>query len=182
MTLKEAIQILANTGAEIYSKICVVDSVNETARTVDCSPIDEGAPILSVNLQANQEGEEGLVIIPKQGSYVIVTFLGQSTAFVSLTDEVEKVLVRIGERTLKIDKDTIDFNDGTLGGLVIVGDLVKKLNAIENDLNSLKGIFSGWVTVPNDGGAALKGASAAWAGSQLTITQIKDIENDKVNH
>ena len=69
---------------------------------------------------------------------------------------------------------------GQMGGLVKVEELVKKLNAVEKDLNSLKQVFQGWVTVPQDGGAALKTAATTWATQQLTETQKSDIENEKV--
>ena len=46
MTLAEAIRRLAMTGSEIYCKVCTVDSVDEKARTVDCTPLDESAPLV----------------------------------------------------------------------------------------------------------------------------------------
>lgn len=60
--------------------------------------------------------------------------------------------------------------------------LAQRINAIEKDINTLKNVFSAWVTTPNDGGAALKLAAAAWAGSLLTLTQRSDYENGKVKH
>mgnify|MGYP000810857739 FL=1 len=63
MTLAEAIRRLAMTGSEIYCKVCTVDSVDEKARTVDCTPLDESAPLVGVNLQANQEGGLSLIHI-----------------------------------------------------------------------------------------------------------------------
>jgi len=91
MEIKEAIQQLAKTRDEKYCKICVVDAVDEATRTVDVSPIDESAPILSVNLQANQSSEVGVVCFPKVGSYVVVAFLNPATAVVVLTEEIEKI-------------------------------------------------------------------------------------------
>jgi hypothetical protein len=91
MNIKAAIQKLAETRDEKYCKICIVDAVDETARTVDVSPIDESAPILGVNLQANQSGEVGVVCFPKVGSYVVVAFLSSATAVVVLTEEIDKI-------------------------------------------------------------------------------------------
>lgn len=55
MTIQEAIRKMAAAGTEPYCKVCTVDAVDEDARTVDCTPLDEGAPLVGVNLQANQE-------------------------------------------------------------------------------------------------------------------------------
>ena len=60
-------------------------------------------------------------------------------------------------------------------------DLTERLNIIEKDINKLKKVFSSsWTPVPQDGGAALKGAAASWAGATLTETQRSDYENEKV--
>ena len=74
MDIRNAIRLMAQNGTEMYNKICVVDSVDEDMRTIECTPIDEGAPLLGVNLQANQEQEDGVVSFPAVGSYVLVGF------------------------------------------------------------------------------------------------------------
>ena len=60
--------------------------------------------------------------------------------------------------------------------------LKEKYNNLEKDLNDLKSAFNSWVVVPGDGGAALKAASASWAGQTVTLTQANEIENEKVKH
>lgn len=59
MTIQEAIRKMAAAGTEPYCKVCTVDAVDEDARTVDCTPLDEGAPLVGVNLQANQRVRGG---------------------------------------------------------------------------------------------------------------------------
>ena len=54
-------------GSEIYCKVCTVDSVDEKARTVDCTPLDESAPLVGVNLQANREGGHRRRLFPCRG-------------------------------------------------------------------------------------------------------------------
>ena len=78
MTIQEAIRKMAAAGTEPYCKVCTVDAVDEDARTVDCTPLDEGAPLVGVNLQANQECGEGVVLFPAVGSYVVVGVVGGS--------------------------------------------------------------------------------------------------------
>lgn len=198
--IKETIRQLAQGGRQSVSLVCTVDAVDKTARTVDCTPLDESAPLLGVNLQANQESTFGVVAFPKVGSYVVVGFVADGAAgVVLLTDEVESVEVVISEDTARIsaDKDgvrvlmgddtsaelTADgvvLNGGNLGGLVKIEKLTTRLNTIENDINALKNVFSTWVPTPQDGGAALKAAAVTWAAQSLTLTKRADYENDKV--
>lgn len=111
----------------------------------------------------------GIAVTPARGSAILV-------ADISLGELRELVAVAYSE------VDAIAFQGGENGGLVIAGGVAGRLNAIERDLNTLKTVFKSWVTVPNDGGAALKAASAAWAGQQLTETAAGDIENEKIKH
>lgn len=200
--IREAIRLLAQDGRQYASLICVVDAVDKTARTVDCTPLDESAPLLGVNLQANQESLFGVVAFPKVGSYVVVGFVaGGAAGVVLLTDEVESVEVTISGDTTRIsaDKDGvrllmgsdtsaeltqegITLNGGGFGGTIKVEALTQRLNAIEKDINMLKGVFSTWVPIPQDGGAALAGMIATWAGSALSLTKRTDYENEKVKH
>lgn len=198
--IKETIRQLAQGGRQSVSLVCTVDAVDKEARTVDCTPLDESAPLLSVNLQANQASTFGVVAFPKVGSYVVVGFVADGAAgVVLLTDEVESLEVVISEDTTRIsaDKDGvrvlmgedtgvelkkkgITLNGGTLGGLVKVGELTERLNIIERDINTIKGIFNAWTPVPNDGGAALKGTSTGWSAGTLRETVAGDYENKRV--
>lgn len=198
MTIAEAIRQMAAAGLELYGKVCTVDAVDEDARTVDCTPIDEGAPLLGVNLQANQESEDGVVLFPALGSYVVVSFLEASVAVVILCEKVDKIVLKIGKTTAQLVDGQIDvavqditaqvtakavtFNGGKLGGLVVSQKTADKLNALEDDINELKTVFSGWSPVVQDGGGALKGAVSAWAGRQIKTTAAAELENDKVKH
>lgn len=198
--IADIIRQMAQGGRQTVSLVCTVDAVDKDARTVDCTPLDEGAPLLGVNLQANQESKVGVVSFPRIGSFVVVGFVADGSAgVVLLTDDVESVEVVISddtarvtmdedgvrvevgdETTAELTKDGIVFNGGDLGGLVKVEELTKQINAIEKDINTLKNVFTGWVTVPQDGGAALKTAATTWAGQTLTLTKRGDYENEKV--
>lgn len=134
MTIQEAIRKMAAAGTEPYCKVCTVDAVDEDARTVDCTPLDEGAPLVGVNLQANQECGEGVVLFPAVGSYVVVSFLGASVAVVVLAEKVDKIDLKIGDTsaeimdgqvdiavrdtTAKISPEGVVINGGGLGGMV----------------------------------------------------------------
>lgn len=198
--IAESIRRMAQGGRQTVSLICTVDAVDKEARTVDCTPLDESAPMLGVNLQANQESKFGIVVYPRVGSYVVVGFVADGSAGVVLaTDDIESIEIVVSDKTsrvlideerVRIDvdqetsaeltKDGVVFNGGSLGGLVKVEELTDRLNTIENDINSLKQAFSGWVIMPQDGGAALKSAALDWASQTLTLTKRGDYENEKV--
>lgn len=197
--LRNIIRQLAQPDGETVALVCTVDEVDKAARTVDCTPINEGAPLLGVNLQANQSADFGLCLFPEKGSFVVVGFVADGAAgVVLLTEKIESAEIVIGHTSAVMDadglriktekmsadfnRDSIIFNGGDLGGLVKVEDLTKRLNLIENDINMLKTAMSGWVPVSQDGGAALKTAAAAWFATTLTPTSRGDYENQKVKH
>lgn len=195
--LRNIIRQLAQPDGETVALVCTVDAVDKSARTVDCSPINEGAPLLGVNLQANQGADFGLCLFPEIGSFVVVGFIADGSAgVVLLTEKIESaeiviadtsavmdadgVRIDVGDISAHLDKNAVTFNGGDLGGLVKVEDLTKRLNLIENDINNLKSVFSSWAVTAQDGGAALKTAAVSWFGSQLTTTKRGDYENKKV--
>ena len=168
-------EIIANQidRENFYSVLGKAVNVDEDARTCDLEPIEANAPRAGIRLQAAESGTTGIVLIPKEGSFIVASFFDRTTGFVSLTSELEKIL---------IDTDLVQYNGGTNGGLININDLVSQLNKTENDLNSLKSALSGWIPVPNDGGAALKFALANFIADILTPTLATDMEDDKVTH
>lgn len=88
--IKEAIRKLAQQDGETVALVCTVDEVDKTTRTIDCTPVNEGAPLLGVNLQANQGSDFGLVIYPEKGAFVVVGFMADGAAGLMLaTDKIE---------------------------------------------------------------------------------------------
>lgn len=205
MNIQQAIQALAKRGDETYCKICTVDAVDEAARTVDVSPLDESAPILGVNLQANQSAEMGVVYFPKVGSHVVVSFLNPAAAVVVLTDEIEKIILKlgaenpveleavdgsvklkIGTTSAEIIKDKkITFNGGENGGLVIIQKLTDKINALVDAFNNhTHTLATGAVGVE---GSATKQANIApitvpAISSKATKLSKSDYEDTNIKH
>lgn len=195
--LRNIIRELAKPDGETVALVCTVDAVDEKARTIDCTPLNEGAPLLGVSLQANQGADYGLWLYPEVGSFVIVGFVADGAAGVVLsTEKIKQAEVVIGDTSAVMDADgcriktanmsadinadDIIFNGGKLNGLVKIDDLTKQLNKIENEINKLKGIMAGWVPVAQDGGAALKTAVADWSADTLLLTKRSDYENEKI--
>lgn len=195
--LRNIIRELAKPDGETVALVCTVDAVDEKARTIDCTPLNEGAPLLGVNLQANQGADYGLWLYPEVGSFVIVGFVADGAAGVVLsTEKIKQAEVVIGDTSTVIDADgcriktanmsaeinanDIIFNGGKLNGLVKIDDLTKRLNIIEKDINRLKALFAAGVCSPQDGGKAFISSCSSWAGATLTETVRSDYENDKI--
>lgn len=177
----QMIKALARQGMDIETRVCLVTAVDAETRTVDCEPLDESAPILGVNLQANQGVKLGIVTFPKVGSHVIVAMMNEGMGgCVIATEDIDEVEVVIGESSIVVTEDGIVLNGGNLGGMVKVEALTSRINNIENDLNTLKEVFAKWVPAPQDGGAALKGVISSWASETLVLTERGDYENEKV--
>ncbi len=152
--LRNIIRQLAQPDGETVALVCTVDAVDKTARTIDCTPINEGAPLLGVNLQANQEADFGLCLFPEKGSYVVVGFVADGAAgVVLLTEKIESAEIVIGDTSAVMDadgcridtakmsahinKEDIIFNGGSLDGLVIIQKLTDKLNELKDTVNNL---------------------------------------------
>ncbi len=195
--LRNIIRELAKPDGETVALVCTVDAVDEKARTIDCTPLNEGAPLLGVNLQANQGADYGFWLYPDVGSFVIVGFVADGAAGVVLsTEKIKQAEVVIGDNSAVMDADgcriktanmsadinpdDIIFNGGKLNGLVKIDDLTKRLNIIEKDINQLKALFSAGVCAPQDGGKAFISSCSSWAGATLTETVRSDYENDKI--
>lgn len=159
-----------------------VSSVDEVARTIDVEPLDESAPILGVNLQANQNSEVGMVLFPRMGSYVIVGMLGMCQAVVLACDDVERVRVDVDKMSLDISKDGIVLNGGDLGGLVKIQEIKDNLDTLKQYCEALTNATSAGITAV---GAAMSangaiGAKAFDAAMSSQSIVFKDMENDKI--
>lgn len=109
MNISESIRQLALRGCEMYLSVCTVDAVDEEARTIDCTPIDEGAQLLGVNLQANQSEKVGIVSLPAVGSEVVVGFINPAVAVAVLTMEVTKTILTIGDTEITVADNAVSL-------------------------------------------------------------------------
>lgn len=185
MTIQESIRVLANTGGEAHCKICQVIALDSDARTIDCMPIDDGAPLLGVNLQANQGSKYGVVIYPTVGSYVVVSFIGVAVAVVIVTDQIDKIEMQIGGTTIEATDQGVVFNGGELGGLIKVRALTEKLNTLIDAFNAHTH------SIPT-GAVAVTGSATAQANPAPVVVpvislkhqkvSVSDYENDKIKH
>ena len=158
--LKKAVK---DDSLENYSKACKVDAIEGTS--VDVTPLDGTAPILRVRILAG-ESDSGFYAVPKLGSVVVVTFLSNSSAFVSMLSEVEAVLLR-GDQ---------------FGGLIKVEELKDQLATMSSRIDTIYDAINNGVTSPSDGGSALLVSMKATLKTQSETEDFENIENESVKH
>jgi len=187
MTVKDALLNFIRIWSDqnkIYSQQCIVKSVDSNKRTCVCTPVDSGADLLNVRIEADltvntdddpiNSSPKGFFVIPKVGSLVIVSYLSKTDSYVSAWTEISDIIVI---------SDLFKFNDGSLGGLIKINDLVNRLKDYESLFTQLKTDFNAWTPVPNDGGAALKTIlSAGFLTKIVPITVKADFEDTAVIH
>ena len=153
----------------------VIESVDESAFTCTVKVGDSvsSSTYFDVPLRVLISSQASIVEIPETGTNCIICFRDANIGRpqILMIHKALKILVKC---------DNIVFNDGTLGGMVVLDNLVQDLNSIKSDINDLKSAFASWVVVPNDGGQALKTAATSWYSQQLQPTQPADLENEKI--
>ena len=110
-------EIIANQidRENFYSVLGKAVNVDETTRTCDLESVEGDAGRSGIRLQSVIGEAKGVVLVPKEGSFIIVTFTDNKSGFVSLTSEIEKIHFEAGGEDLK----------------VILNDLIKEIkNAI----------------------------------------------------
>jgi len=182
---------------EYYSTVGTVVSVDETARTCEVEPV-EGATLYDVRLQSIPSQSGGFLIVPNINSKVVVSYLNSQTAFINLYSSIDRIEVN-GDETVEGDltvngdftmdgdgvvtTDSFQFNGGKKGGLIILSNLVSRLNDLEALFTQLQTDLTSWVPVPTDGGAALKALlGAGFLLESIPDSADADFENTKIKH
>jgi hypothetical protein len=156
--LRDALRSLVKPNNDGFSKVCTIDSVDLTTLTCYCVPLNDDADIINVRLMANIDN--GFLLIPEVNSIVVVSFLSDDSAYVSLVSKVSEV----------------QLNGKNFDGLVKVQELTDKLNALENKVNDLiTACSSQVVTLAPTGTFPL--ASFFTSVTPLIPTQQLEIEN-----
>lgn len=151
-------------------------SVKKSLKNKESFPYDINEPVWCI---LDEDWENGIIggaiyneeTLPQTNGADLYVFEIEGGGIIKLDRSAKK---------LSITFDNIEFNGGSLKGLVKLDSIVSKLNTVENDLNTIKTAFTTWVPVSMDGGAALKTATTSWASSTLTPTVATDLENTKI--
>ena len=165
--IREAIQILAGTNKS--DSLVVVDaeiiSVDRAGRTCVCQQVSGAAGIMINNVRLMSSADDGLLILPTVGSTVCVTYSNAIEPFISQYSGVDKVI----------------FRGGNLGGMVIIGQLLTKINTLENKLNDLVKKYNSHTHNVTAIGAPT-GPSLLQEAGRITPTVLTDLENKNITH
>lgn len=108
--LAKTIRALAKTsGDSTLVLIGEVVSVDVTARTCEVAPLNGEAALLDVRLQSKQSGDKGCVLVPVEGSIVVVLMVNANAGFVVLAEELTEVESAIEQQQIKFDKDGLSL-------------------------------------------------------------------------
>lgn len=143
MNIRNAIKQLALSGTEMYLTVCAVDSVDEEKRTIECTPIDEGAQLLGVNLQADQSQTVGVVSFPAVGSDVLVGFINPAVAVVLLTTEITKSVLTIANTEITVEDNVVSIVTEK-GSVNMSGDTLKlDIDGTTLEMDGDKSVWNG---------------------------------------
>lgn len=183
--IKDTIKQLAGTfNKDIVAFVeCTVSSVDIDSQTCDCVAISDNAETEIPNVRLSAEANDGIIIIPKVDSTVIVGLSSRIGAFVAMFEDLDSYQIAINETTFLIQDGLTQFNDGSFGGLTKTQELKTQIDKTNEVVNIILTILTGsTVNEPGNGApSALQAAlGAALAGKQ--VGDFSDIENDKVTH
>lgn len=124
---------------DLASPLFLAEVLEVKGSVVDLQPLDDSPKVRDARLcSVVKEGQAGLLVKPAVGSIVLALYLDKSrnTAFVILAFDVAEYQLVVGTMSLVVQGDKITFNQGLNGGLVLVEELVKRLNALEDRINT----------------------------------------------
>lgn len=101
MNIRDILKKAVDTGAEIYSVIGTVKSVDTSKRTCVVEPVDGSPEIFGVRYTATESDAVGFITNPADGAFVVVTFLDDNNAFVSLVTEFDTINIKNANGDLK---------------------------------------------------------------------------------
>lgn len=179
--IRRSIKQMISESMTTQMVLGTVKSIDEQKRTCEVEIADD---MMLYDVRLTPVDDASCYALPKVDSWVVIASLENSDTLnaVCMTSEIDKIVMSVNGCDIVISDGSIEINGGGLGGLIKIEDLVNKINAIEQDLNTIKTAFKSWTVAPNDGGAALKAAAATWAGQTITTTKKSDLENEKIKH
>lgn len=165
--------IVGKTAFSTY--LCKVKSVEGATCTVVREM--DAMEIQDVRINSTITENQGLVIVPKKDSYILITDIDGDKWFVSQYSDIDKITIDCN--------DTIVINGGENHGLILIEKLQQKLKALESAFNTHThtGDFSGTINGnPATGTLAIPATTRTSNNFQSQATHPYDYENDKVQH
>ena len=148
--------------------------------------------------------EYGMVHVPTEGSAALITFIDgdinrpvfvgiseidkwafkRNETAITFTTDPDEVNVTVGNSKVRITPDLIEMNEGSLGGLVIIGKLTERLNRLQQQIEAIQSAIASHSHL-----VATSGSATQQVGNTTTTTYAKvnvdsfdnsDYENEKI--
>lgn len=189
----QLIEEIANHGRKgdrfpIMSGTIVAGSFDATAMTVSVqlSCDDVSAPTENVAINGILNNTAGVYMVPADGANCLVAEVdGPGKWAVLMASSYVKVVGTVGGSQFLIKDGLIQFNDGSLGGLVEIEKLKDNLKALHDYIkNTLEPAINNGISGVGAGGAANGATGAGIFETAMTGQDIifEDMENKKVTH
>ena len=184
-SIRTAVETMSgNFGQDrVQLLVCKVKSVDEDKSTcvVLSKSGKESVEIPNVSLQVGVC--DGLQIIPKVDSDVLILRSTYQSPFVVNWSDIDKYYIQVGDSSFTIENDgKMQLNDGSYDGLVKVKELTDKINALENLVNNLLNTLK-TTTIPLAPSGTYPFAPLYASFNPIQpITQQSDIENINITH
>jgi hypothetical protein len=134
--IKAGIKDLARQPCEIISGTVVPGSYEDGSYTVSVRLSDGVAVIESVLLNATTSDSTGMIIVPADGSNVIIGCIDDSGIYTLLrSGQIEKMIIKTGSVHCEIAGNTIILKNG--GVVLNISDALFKLNTTSESLFAL---------------------------------------------
>lgn len=180
---------------ELYLKVGVASEIDESDFTFKFTPIDEKSIVEDVRMKSIVDGgPEAFVIVPKEGTKVVVGFHSNTVGQCLIVQEAAKVLINTENKTdnisneynincddVKVATDSWIFNGGGFEGLIKIIDITTKLNDLISELDSLKNSLNSHTHPGVTIGAGVTGPSSTTIGAFTPFVKA-DYENNKIKH
>lgn len=130
---------LNNWGKRLMRAALIVDgtitAVDETAYT--CDVLVGDATYSGVPLKTITNTQSSFIEIPKLNTDCLICFKNNSIQCPQIFSihECEKILIKVGDSVLNITDGLFQFNGGDNDGMVLINELITKINRLENAFN-----------------------------------------------
>ncbi|MAX81753.1 MAG: hypothetical protein CL843_16445 [Crocinitomicaceae bacterium] len=182
-------------GDEIYEqfkKMLPIEMMVATVQEVDesnftCTIAEDGeedAPYYDVRLKPIIEsGDNGVIPVPKIGSWVIAAKLGEDRRSIAVIvpGEIDKHIIKTDDVYVEVS-DTVKLNGDSFGGVVKWPDAVQQLNILTARVDALYNALQNSSTAAQDGGATYKEAIVTILSAVTQKESFSNLENTKVKH
>lgn len=184
-SILEAVNQLVGTQLKditgmVVASVLSVDVDNRTCECVAISGVAEG-DIPGVQLMASID--DGVLYVPAIDSTVILMYSIKNVPYVAMYSELSAIYFDVGNSTITVTPDLIQFNNGTFGGLTNTIELREQLNKTNQLLQSLLNIITG-PPIPEPGNSAPSALQTALSAAitGLALGTFENIEDTTITH